>query len=231
MPFYHHIRCTYTGIRGFLKAYERGLRYQYMITEKAKQKLNILLFWEKHGLQAALDAFAVKRRTLFLWQQQFRQGGKIAEALNEKSKAPRKKRIRTWPPEIIAEIKRLRWDHPNLGKDKIHPLLQTFCLQHNLPCPTISTIGRFIKDCGGLRMFPQKVSHFGKLKPLKRRNILRKPKDLVALYPGHVAAFDTVERFVHGLAPLCHHLRGHLHQIWLCLGYHQPCLSSRQRIL
>src|SRR3989344_6752121 len=101
MPFYHNIRCTYTGIRGFLKAYERGLRYQYMITEKAKYKLKVLIFWEKHGLKAALDAFPVKRRTLFLWKQQFRNGGQIAEASNEKSKAPKKKRVRLWPEEAM----------------------------------------------------------------------------------------------------------------------------------
>lgn len=199
MPFYHNIHCKYTGIRGFIKAYERGLRDQYMITDKARRKLSILIFWEKYGLQAAMDAFPVKRRTLFAWKKQFGIGGKIAEALNEKSRAPRKKRIRTWPQEIIAEIKRLRWNHPNLGKDKVHPLLQTFCLQNHLSCPKNSTIGRIIKDCGGLRMFPQKVTHFGKVKPLKRRKILRKPKNLQALYPGHVVALDTIERFVHGL--------------------------------
>jgi len=170
-----------------------------MITAKAKQKLNILIFWEKHGLGATLDAFQVKRRTLFLWKQQFAAGGKIAEALNEKSRAPKKKRARLWREEVIAEIKRLRWDHPNLGKDKIEPLLRRFCFQNAFPCPASSTIGRLIKDCGGLRMFPQKVSHCGKIKPLQRRKILRKPKDLQALYPGHVAAFDTVERFVSGL--------------------------------
>ena len=199
MPFYHNIRCTYTGIRGFLKAYERGLRYQYMITDKAKHKLKVLIFWEKHGLKAALDAFPVKRRTLFLWKRQFRKGGQIAEALNEHSKAPKQKRVRLWREEVIAEIKRLRWERPNLGKDKIHPLLQKFCAAGQMRCPTISTVGRIIKDCGGLRMFPRKVSHFGKIRPLKRRKILRKPKDLQALYPGHIAAFDTVERFVSGL--------------------------------
>jgi transposase InsO family protein len=48
-------------------------------------------------------------------------------------------------------------------------------------------------------MAPQKVSHFGKIKSLKRRKVLRKPKDLKAKYPGHVVALDTVERFVYGM--------------------------------
>lgn len=54
------IHCKYTGIKGFLTVYEYGLKYQYMITEKAKIKAKILIFWEKHGLKAALDAFPYK---------------------------------------------------------------------------------------------------------------------------------------------------------------------------
>ena len=48
-------------------------------------------------------------------------------------------------------------------------------------------------------MFQQKISHFGKIKIIKRQKVLRKPKDLVPAYPGHVMALDTIERFVHGL--------------------------------
>ena len=47
-------------------------------------------------------------------------------------------------------------------------------------------------------MYPSKVSHFGKIKPIKRTKVLRKPKDLKAEYPGHLVALDTVERIVWG---------------------------------
>lgn len=47
-------------------------------------------------------------------------------------------------------------------------------------------------------MFPRRISHFGKIKPIKRQKVLRKPKDLVPQYPGHLVALDTVERIVHG---------------------------------
>mgnify|MGYP001615754362 FL=1 len=47
-------------------------------------------------------------------------------------------------------------------------------------------------------MFPQKISHFGKIKKADRQKILRKPKDFKALYPGHLVALDTVERFING---------------------------------
>lgn len=198
MPFYHHIHCKYAGIKGILTVYNHYLKYKYMISEKALRKMRILVFWEKHGLEATLEAFQLKRRTLFDWKKKFKAGGLKIEALNDQSRAPKAKRIRIWPEEIIAEIKRLRFAHPNLGKDKIHPELLEYCKKHKLECPKISTIGRIIKDCGGLRMFPQKVTHFGKIKPFKRAKKLRKPKGFQALYPGHLVALDSIEEHIQG---------------------------------
>lgn len=201
MVFFNHIHCKYTGIKGFLTVYNDALRWKYMITKKAHAKARVLIFWEKHGLEATLDAFPHKRSTLYLWKQQWEKGGKKIEALNEKSKSPRIKRKRLWPPEIIAEIRRLRMpdNHPNLGPEKLHPLLKAFCASRNMRCPVERTIARIIADDPKkMRAFPQKVSHFGKIKKVNRQKVLRKPKDFKVLHPGHLVALDTVERFVHG---------------------------------
>ena len=173
-----------------------------MITEKAKQKARILVFWGKHGLEATLDAFPHKRSTLFAWKQQWEKGGKKIEALNEKKKAPRTRRKRIWPAEIITEIQRLRGrdKYPNLGSEKIHPLLQEFCAARNMRCPGERTIARIIADDPKkMRVFPQKVTHFGKINPIKRQKILRKPKGLKPAYPGHLVALDTVEILINGV--------------------------------
>lgn len=170
-----------------------------MITEKALRKAKILAFREKHGHKIALEAFEIKSRTLYHWKRQFEVGGKIVEALNEKSRAPKVRRKRLWPEEVIAEIKRLRFDHPNLGKEKLYPSLLRFCKERKLPCPRPKTIGRLIKDLGGLRIYPQKISHFGKVRIIKRRKVLRKPYDFEAIYPGHCVALDTIEKHIHGL--------------------------------
>jgi transposase InsO family protein len=198
MTFFHKIHCKYTGIKGILTVYNHYLKYKYMISEKALKKMRILVFWEKHGIEATMEAFQVKRRTLFKWKKQFKAGGNKIEALNDSSRAPQKKRVRCWDDKIIAEIKRLRWEHPNLGKDKVHPELKEYCRENNLVCPTITTIGRIIKDLGGLRMFPQKISHLGRARTLKRTKKLRKPKDFKALYPGHLVALDSIEKRIEG---------------------------------
>ena len=190
MVFFHHIHCKYTGIKGFVTLYNDALRYRYMITEKALKKAGILAFWEKHSLDATMEAFNIKRRSLFGWKRKLKEAGGKLEGLNDKSRVPRKKRKRIWRLEIISEIKRLRWDHPNLGKEKLYPELKEFCERNNLVCPKPKTIGRLIKDLGGLRIFPQKISHFGKIKPIKRQKVLRKPKDFKAEYPGHCVCFN-----------------------------------------
>lgn len=198
MEFFNRIHSKYTGIKGMVGAYNDYLKYQYMITEKAQYKAKVLIFMEKHGLRMTKEVFEIKRSTLYSWKEQWEKGNKKIEALNEKSRIPQTKRKRLWQIEIIQEIKRLREIHPNLGEKKIYPLLLNFCSLANLSCPRPATIGRIIHDLGGLRTFPQKVSHFGKIKKINRQKVLRKPKDFVPQYAGHLVALDTIEKFVNG---------------------------------
>lgn len=192
------IFCVYRGIRGFVRLYNDALRFRYMITEKALHRAKVLAFWEKHGSEATHEAFSVKRRTLFNWKKQWNEGGRKPEALNEKKTIPKTKRKRLWDERIIAELKRIRWDHPNLGKEKVYPELRAFCEPLELYCPSPKTIGRLITDCGGLRIAPEKVRHNGSVVPIKRQERLRKPKDFKAVYPGHCVAFDTIEKHING---------------------------------
>jgi len=199
MAFYHHIHCKYTGIKGFVNLYEYSLKYRYMITEKARNKARTLIFWEKHGLEATLDAFPVKRSTLFLWKKKLKERKGKLESLNDKKRIPKTKRRRIWLFEIRNKIKNIRKEHPNLGSEKIYPLLSSFCKENNLRCPKPRTIARIIADDPEkMRVFPQKISHFSKIKPIKRRKVLRKPKGLKPEYPSHLIALDTIEKIVNG---------------------------------
>mgnify|MGYP001606601853 FL=1 len=184
--------------KGFISTWQRVIRFRYMITEQAKKRCRILAFWEKYGTEAAEEAFKIKRRTLFYWQKKLKNGMGKLEFLNPISKAPKKRRKRLWDERIIEELKRLRWQHPNLGKEKLYPELKKFCDVLNLQCLKSKTIGRLIKDLGGLRMAPTKLSIFGKEKKVNRQKVVRKPKDFKAEYPGHCVAFDTVEKHLNG---------------------------------
>lgn len=186
------------GIRGFGRITDYAIRWTRMVTQQAKRRAKILSFWEKHGLKTTQDAFEVSRRTLFAWKAQQKTGQGKLEALNEKSKRPKTVRYREWPQKLTDEIRHLRQEHPNLGKDKIHVLLKPFCENYRLRYPSVSTIGNLIRDMGGLRVFPTKVRHNGQIVKRKRAHKARKPKNFKAIYPGHCGAFDTIERIIHG---------------------------------
>lgn len=190
----------YKGVKGFVTIYDRTLRYRYMITEQAKQKAKILIFWKKHGTEATEEAFGTKRRTLFNWKRLLKESEGKIEALNPKKRIPKNRRKRSWDTRILEEIKRLRSKevHPNLGAEKLHPIIKRFCKNLNIECPGSTTIERLIKDMGGLRTFPQKITGTGKVKRVDRKKVLRKPKDFKILYPGHTLALDTIEKQLNG---------------------------------
>ena len=189
------------GVKGSRTAQEYAIRFAYMITETAKKRAHIISFWKKFGLEAAEEAYKVKRRTLFGWQKKLRDGRGKLESLNCGSRAPKKKRRRRYDWRIAEELKRLRSRdvHPNLGEKKLYPLLKEFCDALRLAAPRPATIGRIIRDKGGLRTAPLRMNGRGKILKKKRLKALRKPKDAEALHPGHIVALDTIERFTHGL--------------------------------
>ena len=121
------------------------------ISEIAEHRLKILKFWEKHGLQAALDAFEISRRSLYDYRRRLKNYGVLG--LNDKSKRPKRLRQSNWDSRIIGKIENLRKQLPNIGKEQLHLLLTPFCQSLDLACPSVSTIGRMIAKV------PDKMHH------------------------------------------------------------------------
>lgn len=187
------------GVRGFVRLANYAIRWQRMVTEEAKRRARILAFWQKHGLQATEEAFRVSKRTLFRWKRALLISEGKFEALNPRARRPATLRRREWPREVVLEIRRIRNEHPNLGKEKLRLFLTAFCQEHYLSCPSTATIGRLIADAPDkMRIFPSKVRHNGTVVPRKRQKKARKPKHFVATRTGECMAFDTVERIIHG---------------------------------
>ena len=189
--------CIYKGVKGFVKTYNYGYNHTRMITKEATERMRILVFWKSHGFKATKDAFKISRSSLFAWQSAYRQGGRKLEALNPGTQRRRTQQYRNVDCRVVAEIRRLRTQVcPNMGKDKVKIFLDEFCEQQGLHSISVSTIGRVIK---GKKIFHHriKVSHFGKIKLVKKKKKLRKPKEFVSAAPGDLVEIDTVVRFVH----------------------------------
>ena len=179
-------------LRGFYRLADYALRWG-MIATSAQRRLEILGFWQRHGLAATQEAHAISRRTLYAWRAKLRaEGGNVA-ALVPGSTAPKRRRRRQWPAAVVAEIRRLRTVHPNLAKEKLHLLLMPFALAEHLPCPSARTIGRLIADTPDrMRTRPHRLGAHGKHLP-QRRPRLRKPKHFIAQRPGHCVSLDSIE--------------------------------------
>ena len=180
--------------KGFWKITDYAIRLSRMVTDEAQRRAKILSFWKRYGLKATIEAFGVSRRTLFNWKSKLNTHGGKLDGLNNKSRTPKTKRTRLWPIEIVRVIKTLRWEHPNLGKDKLHPLLLEYCKPRGLKCPSIATIGRLIADDPGkMRREVSKPSCAGRRGKQKPKKKPRKPKDYEAKEPGECLALDSVE--------------------------------------
>ncbi len=201
MEFYNHIHCKYAGIKGFITVYNNAIRYRYMITEKAKHRTKVLIFWEKHGLEAALDAFPVKRSILFLWKKKLRESGGKFESLNNQSRVPKNKRQRIIEPKVSDFIIGQRKIYPRLGKEKLAVLLR----DEEIANYSSSTVGRIIIDLKKKGRLPQRtrLSFYAKTgnilerKTVKRRKLRR--KDYKPEKEGDLLQLDTIVNFINGI--------------------------------
>jgi transposase InsO family protein len=192
----------YGHCKGFSRMYNYGLRHfnpNNMITDKAEERLRILTYWKKYGLEATCEAFKVKRSTLFNWQKKYRDSEYKLNSLNLGKTIRKNKNKREIHPLILKEIKRLRLDVcPNMGKEKIKKYLDIFCKTSNLEGYSISKIGRIIKE-KRIYHHRQKVYHNGQVKQLKKQKKLRKSKEFRAEKPGDLVEVDTVVKFAWGV--------------------------------
>lgn len=192
------IRWVGYRIKGFQAVADRGL-YWDMICKSAEQRLAVLRFWERHGLDATQEAYGVSRRTLFAWRAQLRGGQGKPHTLAPGSTRPHRLRRRSWPPALIGEIRRLRAQHPNLGKEKLHPFVKAFCISKSLAIPSVRTIGRLIADAPDkMRHAMRRTSRFYPA-GFKRSTRARKPKGYRPQAPGDCVAWDSIERRFNGI--------------------------------
>ena len=185
------------GIKGIVRLYEEALRFRYMITDTAQERLRILIFWKKHGDKATKEAFGASRSTLFSWQKLLNKGGGKIEALNPKSTAPINKRKRTIPENIEKLILDER-QYEKVGKEKLARLIK----EDGLGIYSSSTVGRILQDLKNKGKLPNpvkytlngKTGNMNEKKPRNKRIKLRSKG-----HDGQLAKADTVIRFTDGI--------------------------------
>lgn len=98
----------------YMKTINSILNFSYC--NKAQFRLKVIEFHNKYGTKATMDAFSLKRRTIFYWKKLLKDGGGRLESLIPKKKTPRKKRQMTTDYRIISYIKTIRERKRIFGK-------------------------------------------------------------------------------------------------------------------
>lgn len=188
----------FRGTKGFIAAWEYMLRFRDMITQQAQQRVRILAFWEKHGNEAAQEAFNVSRATLFRWQRALEDGKGKLDALNPQSTAPRGRRRRIIPPGVKDFILKERSFDPHLGKEKLALLME----EDGIAILSPSTVGRMLTDLkkSGILSKRRRLSLYGKTGRIRERKPQAVKKKLRSKgHAGGLVKADTIVRFTNGI--------------------------------
>jgi len=156
-------------------------------------RLRAIEHLNRFGWQSACHGFHISKTSLYRWRKIYLASAKKAVVLKKQSTRPHRFRPMLVHPRVAEEIRRLRESHYRLGKEKIKPLLDQYCLVNGLPVISISTIGKVIKRHNLFfqrqsRMYhdPAKITVL-RLKPKRLRvKYASRPKEL-----GHLQ-LDTV---------------------------------------
>lgn len=168
--------------------------------EVATERLKIINFYIKYGEREAKEAFGVGRKTIHVWKKRLSLSqGKLVSLIPTSTKPINARGMQT-DPRVVIFIKTLRENHPRLGKEKIYPLLVSFCKNEDITPIKESTIGKVIKRNKLFyqregRMYHNPASKYVRRTKTKRMRIRYSPKhkDL-----GHIQ-MDTILRFEDGI--------------------------------
>ena len=190
------------GIVGYARymKFKRDLnitRTKYIV----KKRLDVLVFFEKYGLEATIDAFKVSKSTIYLWRKRYKDFKHNVFSLIPKSTRPKRTRRMCIDKCTLNFIQNLRERNHRFGKTKIKILLDEYCDKEGLTKITESTIGKIIKRNNWFFNpdFTESYVHDFTRNNFRKKS--RKPKRYrlspryKAKYPGEVIQIDTIIRF------------------------------------
>jgi transposase InsO family protein len=141
-------------------------------------------FYHTHDCNAALTCrhFAIARSTFYRWLSRY--DPRDISSLEDRSRAPGKRREPTTPTRVVDAILKLRDERPAWSKYKLSVVLvRDFGIE-----VSASTVGRVLKRHGRI----DKKASLRRTRAAKGRNLRkRRPKGFTASAPGELVQIDT----------------------------------------
>ena len=133
----------YFKYRRLMKTLESSLSFSH--SDVAKFRWHVLSYYYKWGLNPALDAFKVRKSTLYDWKKAYEESHKRLVSLVPRSTKPcRTRRMETdW--RLVEFIREMRIEYGNVGANIIKPFLDEYAQKEGLKTVCRSTVEKVIK--------------------------------------------------------------------------------------
>ena len=158
------------------------------LSKEVQQRIKICEFGLKYGYKAAIDGFEISKSTYYNYLKHYKLSKQYSFPLAIKSKRPNNIRKANWNQRVVKCIRKLRSDHPNIGKVKIKYYLDILCEKLKLKPISTGTIQNIINS------YPNKLRTMkSTLKIQRREGVVRKPAKYKASKSGECTALDSME--------------------------------------
>ena len=155
------------------------------LSEQAKHRLLAVEFAIKYGVPMACEAHGVSRATLYRWKDRY--NPRKLETLENRSRAPKRRRTVSWTWQDEQQILALRQQYPRWGKRKLMPFLRAQGC--TLSEATVGRILARLRRSG--RLIEPRAVRMRRPRPV-RPHASRKPASYQPHRPGDLIQIDTV---------------------------------------
>jgi transposase InsO family protein len=158
-------------------------------SDVAQFRLHVLNHYYKYGLKPAMDAFGVKKSTLYDWKRVLEKSKGRLVSLVPISTRPKTTRRMLTDPRLVEFIKSMRLEYGNVGANIIKPFLDEYAFNLGIPTIARATIEKLIKR---RHLTFEKRTHIRRRTRGDRLRIKRSPK---IKKPGHIQ-MDSITVYI-----------------------------------
>jgi|SRR5579871_1625322 len=145
------------------------------MSDVASFRIHVITHYYKYGLRPTLDAFKIKKSSLYNWINAYEKNGRRVIALVPKKTTPQHVRQMHTDPRLIEFIREMRQEHGNMGKSMLKPFVAAYAQKLGIKGIGATTIGKIIKRKHLIfekKVYPQKQQNkFKKLRVRKSPHV------------------------------------------------------------
>lgn len=144
------------------------------ISDVASFRIHVITHYYKYGFRPTLEAFKLKKSSLYNWVNAYEKSGERVIALVPKKTRPKQVRKMETDWRIIDFIKEMRQEHGNIGKSMLKPFVVAYAKKLGISPIGETTIQKIIKRKN--LTFEKKVYAKKQANKFKKLRVRKSPK-------------------------------------------------------